>query len=158
MFQDECALQLAMEDIKKGFNHTIMCMGEVGAGKSTRLFGMFAWPASSQPGPCCLLTAVLRNLLDLCDSHVGVFQLGLSFWEIVNDEVCPLVPCPTMHAWARLIESSHSTRHKRHMPHHGRDAQRNVAVEVARHTHIYIMLSSAQSPEWTRQLHNLQRG
>eukprot|EP00892_Ulva_mutabilis_P001593 jgi/Ulvmu1/11434/UM076_0008.1 len=83
--------QLAMADICKGFNHTIMCMGQAGAGKSTRLFGRFAWPASSHPGPCCLLTAITQHVLDFCDARIGVFQVGLSFWEIVNDEVVDLL-------------------------------------------------------------------
>lgn len=78
---------MAMEDISRGFNHTIMCMGQTGAGKTTRLFGRFAWAASAQAGPCCLLTAILRLVLDISDARLGAIQLGLSFWEVVGDEV-----------------------------------------------------------------------
>lgn len=84
-----------MEDVTRGFNHTILCMGQAGVGKTTRLFGRFAWAASCQPGPCCLLTAILRQVLDYGDSRLGSIQIGLSFWEVCGDEVRPAAAtCP----------------------------------------------------------------
>jgi hypothetical protein len=81
------------EGLFRGFNQTLLCMGQAALGKTTRLFGRFAWPASRMTGPCCILTSIIRRILAAANSEPGTFHVALSCWEVVSDQVLP--DCPT---------------------------------------------------------------
>jgi hypothetical protein len=74
-----------------GFNQTLLSLGTSKLGKSTRLFGRFAWPASQMKGPCCILTAILRRLLSRANYEKGKLQVALSCWEVSCEQVNVLI-------------------------------------------------------------------
>lgn len=81
LLQDVCSA------LVNGFNHTLLSMGQTQLGKSTCLFGKFAWSASRMKGPCCVLISILRRLLAHASSEQGQVQLALSCWETCCDQV-----------------------------------------------------------------------
>jgi hypothetical protein len=80
--QDICAKLL------QGFNCTVLATGQSGVGKTERVHGRYAWPAVTQSTPCSMLAFVVQRVLEKALSHLGTYQVGLSCWEMSEDQVC----------------------------------------------------------------------
>jgi hypothetical protein len=70
-------------------------MGQSSVGKTLRLFGQFGWPGIAADGrrttpdslPGCFLTDVLRDIFGRINTQCDDFQIALSAWEVVRDQV-----------------------------------------------------------------------
>jgi hypothetical protein len=74
-----------------GFSQAIVSFGQTATGKSTRLFGRFAWPALNAPCQLSLLCHVLKLVLRSTSEEQGRLILGISCWELYQNQVCSRV-------------------------------------------------------------------